>query len=98
MNINPPDESRTATGRNHPAASRGGRGEPHRMEDITMKTIEKRVKAIGSLTGMDQAVRLITNLGGVVIGVQNLEIDFLDGDECRTIHFKELGNGYIIMG
>lgn len=46
---------------------------------------------------MDQAVRLITNLGGVVIGVQNLEIDFLDGDECRTIHFKELGNGYIIM-
>ena len=44
-NINPPDESRTATGRNHPAASRGGRGEPHRMEDITMKTIEKRVKA-----------------------------------------------------
>ena len=98
MNTNPPDESRTATGRNHPAASRGGRGEPHRMEDITMKTIEKRVKAIGSLTGMDQAVRLITNLGGVVIGVQNLEIDFLDGAECRTIHFKELGNGYIIMG
>ncbi len=97
MNINPPDESRTATGRNHPAASRGGRGEPHRMEDITMKTIEKRVKAIGSLTGMDQAVRLITNLGGVVIGVQNLEIDFLDGDDCRAIHFKELGNGYIIM-
>ena len=97
MNTNPPDESRTATGRNHPAASRGGRGEPHRMEAITMKTIEKRVKAIGSLTGMDQAVRLITNLGGVVIGVQNLEIDFLDSDDCRTIRFKEMGNGYIIM-
>ncbi|WP_304634310.1 hypothetical protein [uncultured Oscillibacter sp.] len=62
-----------------------------------MKTIEKRVKAIGSLTGMDQAVRLITNLGGVVIGVQNLEIDFLDSDDCRTIRFKEMGNGYIIM-
>ena len=43
-----------------------------------MKGIEKRVKAIGSLVGMNQAVRLISNLGGVVIGVGTLEVTFLD--------------------
>lgn len=72
-------------------------GGPHRAEVGEMRAIEKRVKAVGSLTGMNQAVRLITNLGGVVIGVQGLAIDFLDNGDCRTIRFKELSNGYIIM-
>lgn len=83
----------TAT-RSAAPAKGGGR---HRTEVSEMRAIEKRVKAVGSLTGMNQAVRLITNLGGVVIGVQGLAIDFLDNGDCRTIRFKELSNGYIIM-
>nr|WP_326210062.1 hypothetical protein [uncultured Oscillibacter sp.] len=62
-----------------------------------MKGIEKRVKAIGSLVGMNQAVRLISNLGGVVIGVGTLEVTFLDGADCKTINFNELANGWIVM-
>lgn len=43
-----------------------------------MKTIEKRVKAIGSLTSMDQAVRLITNLGGVVIEMKEIKVEWCE--------------------
>lgn len=60
-----------------------------------MGSIEKRVKNVGSLTGMDQAVRLVANLGGVVIGTAGMSIDFLDGDSYSTIRFVQK-NGRII--
>lgn len=59
--------------------------------------IKTRVKAIGSLVNMNQAVRLISNLGGVVVGVGNLEVDFMEGSSFKTIRFTELENGWIIM-
>lgn len=61
-----------------------------------MKKIEKRVKAVGTLVNMNQAVRLITNLGGVVIGVGDMTVDFMEGDSIRSIRFVER-NGWIIM-
>lgn len=61
-----------------------------------MKKIEKQVKAIGTLVNMNQAVRLITNLGGVVIGVGDMTVDFMEGDSIRSIRFVER-NGRIIM-
>lgn len=59
--------------------------------------ITKRVKAIGSLINMNQAVRLISNLGGVITGVGDLEVCFFDGDEHTSIRFAETENGRIVM-
>lgn len=59
--------------------------------------ITKRVKAIGSLININQAVRLISNLGGVITGVGDLEVYFFDGDEHTSIRFVEIENGRIVM-
>lgn len=61
-----------------------------------MKKIEKQVKRIGTLVNMNQAVRLITNLGGTITGVGDMTVDFMENGTTRSIRFVER-NGWIIM-
>ena len=63
-----------------------------------MKKIEKQVKEIGTLVNMNQAVRLITNLGGVVIGVGDMTVDFIEGNSARSIRFVERTDHHGIKG
>lgn len=56
-------------------------------------TITNKIKSVGSLNSINQAIRLLTNLGSVVIGVNDLTISTLDGD----FEFQELPNGRIIL-
>lgn len=62
-----------------------------------MKTINEKVKAVGSLVNMDQAVRLISNLGGTVIGLGNFEVCFIDNGEAKSIRFVKNNSGWIEM-
>ena len=54
--------------------------------------IKEKVKAIGSLKDINQALRLITNLGGVVVGWNGLTVSVLDHGD---IEFKETADGRI---
>lgn len=47
----------------------------------------EQIKRIGSLTDINQAIRLITNLGYTVIGWDELIVDVLD---VGTIAFVEI--------
>lgn len=58
--------------------------------------ITKRVERVGSLYGINQAIRLISNLGGVVIGYDGSSVDFLEGSEYHSILFSEMENGRIV--
>ena len=56
--------------------------------------LKGKLKEIGSLTNMNQAIRLITNLGGVVIGWNGLTVSVLDHGD---IEFKEAADGRICV-
>ena len=89
MNINPPDESRTATGRNHPAASRGGRGEPHRMEVQRMKFYinGKKVtkKAVTEKAGAERLGRMLEEAKQTHAEDPNEQISFMVPGGILTI-------------
>lgn len=67
------------------------------MEEMEMKNINAHLNRIGSLRDINQAVRMISNLGGTVIAVNGLEIDYLDGDACFIANFDSMDGGRLIM-
>lgn len=60
-----------------------------RYEDMTLT---EKLKSVGTLTDMNQAIRFITNTGHVVIGWNGLTVSVLDHDD---IEFKETAAGRI---
>ncbi len=55
-------------------------------------TLTEKIHRIGTLKDMGQAIRLITNMGHVVIGWNGLTVSVLDSGD---IEFKETANGRI---
>ena len=62
-----------------------------------MNDIKSQLNRVGSLRDINQAVRLISNLGGTVFAVNGLVIDYLDGDSCYIANFNHLGSGRIVL-
>ena len=54
--------------------------------------LKNKLKTTGSLKDINQAIRLITNLGGVVVGWNGLTVSVLDHGD---IEFKETADGRI---
>ena len=55
-------------------------------------TLTEKLQSVGTLTGINQAIRFITNTGHTVIGQNGLTVSVLDHDD---IEFEETADGRI---
>ena len=62
------------------------------MKRYADMTLTEKLQHVGTLNGMDQAVRFITNAGHVVTGWNGLTVSVLDAED---IEFKETADGRI---
>ena len=56
------------------------------------RTLTEKLKSVGTLNDMNQAIRFITNAGHIVIGWSGLTVSVLDHDD---IEFRETADGRI---
>lgn len=62
------------------------------MKRYADMTVTEKLKSVGTLSGMNQAVRFITNAGHIVTGWSGLTVSVLDHDD---IEFVETADGRI---
>ena len=62
------------------------------MKRYADMTVTEKLKSVGTLNSMNQAIRFITNAGHIVTGWSGLTVSVLDHDD---IEFKETADGRI---